>query len=306
MKTSCLMVVMCSMLIVLCLAATALSQDPPKSPAEPVGVIVTSGDQVMVNGATVHRGSTVFSGNDVQTGDVPAFVNITSGGGALSVAPHSRVRLSREQAKIIAEIIHGSLTVRSPLASTVVAPGRVITSEPDNLYTVSVSGTEAAIKSLLKPVTVRTAEGTVQTIAAAMVSGAAAVTFPSSDSTGGGPGAAQPPVPGYPPEVTPYGGCFVAVICQVIDTNTLRVAGIVLCNGNPVGGTTVDLRIFLRNQAVMGPVTVRTVQTGSRIGQYEFTFRSPSMLSIGGMAVATVTDCGQCTDRNPETNRCSF
>jgi hypothetical protein len=291
--------------LLLCLATTAESQAPSGRAAEPIGVVIANNNQVTVNGTEIKAGTTVFSGNEIQTGDGTAFVNVTSGG-ALSLSPGSKIKLSREQARIVAEVLQGSITVRSLLASTVKAPGRVINSEPDNLYTVSLTGQETQVRSLLKPVSVTTADGVVQTIAATVGGSVAAAAFSS-----GRPGRVivdrglQPSPPGYPPSVTPYAGCAVITLCARTGPNTVRISGIVMCNGTPVAGTGVLIRLYFQNNTSSGPKPTGTLSDGPRAGHYELTITDPNVVH-GGMAVVTVQDCGLCTGRDAQTNRCFF
>lgn len=256
-----------SLLAMLSLIVPAASQSPLKPVAEPLGAVMTSDQRVIINGASAQRGSTVFNGDEIQTGEAPASINVSSGGGVLSIAPMSRVKISREQAKLIAEVLTGSLTVRSPLASTVLASGRVVSSEPDNLYRVSVSDAGAAVESFLKSVAVKTADGATQTIAAQS-------TKLNAVPVQVGPGDLEP--------VTPIGGLDVSITC-VLTFKTLMVSGIVTCRGIPVAGARVVLRVFV---AGILPIT-RTTTTDSA-GRYKFTITDDELIK-GGTAEVTAT-----------------
>jgi len=291
-------------LVVLSLTLTAVGQVPQQPKAEPVGEIITSGDSVQINGTVAQRGSTVFSGSEIQTGGASAFVNLTSGGGVLSVAPGSRVKVSREQAKIIAEVLKGSVTVRSSLASTVIAPDRVVNSEPGDLYTVSVpdSGAGAVVQSMLKSVVVKTADGALQMVAAEAAGAVAAAIGPNDSPR---PGVDQPA------QATNRGqNCFVTIMCSKVGS-MLTVTGEVFCGGNDVGGATVVLRIFFSNRAPgLGPFTMTTLTSPpSMVGHYTFGPITNSNIPGGGVAVVEVTNCGPCRDQpvgGNASNRCTF
>jgi len=256
-----------SILAVLSLIVPAASQSPLKPVAEPLGAVMTSDQRVIINGASAQRGSTIFNGDEIQTGEAPASINLSSGGGVLSIAPGSRVKISRAQAKIIAEVLNGSITVRSPLASTVLASGRVVSSEPDNLYSVSVSDAGTAVESFLKSVAVKTADGATQTIAAQ-------ATKNNASPVQVGPGDLEP--------VTPIDGLFVTINC-VLTFKTLMSSGIVACRGIPVDGARVILRVLV---AGILPITQTTTTDSS--GQYKFTITDDELIK-GGTAEVTAT-----------------
>lgn len=277
---------------------TVWSQSDSK--VTPFGELLTNGRFVLVNGAPAGRGSTVFNGSEIQTEDTTAFINILSGGGVLSIAPGSRVKITRRQARIIAEVLQGSVTVRSRLASTVIAPDRVIQSEPNNLYTVSVLDSGTKVESLLKSVKVAVANGVTETIAAqagqALTDAVAPVGTPK-------------PAPVQQGPVTDRGqNCFVDVRCQRIGTR-LEVRGEVTCGGTPVAGVQVQMRVILNDRTVLGPFTTTTNATGD----YFFDPDAPGNAALknvttGGIATVQAQECGDdCAIATDSTgNRCQF
>ncbi|MBI3950384.1 MAG: hypothetical protein HY314_08015 [Acidobacteria bacterium] len=296
MKQNSVKVLTFTMFVVLFVVVTGVSQSPQKTAAEPVGVLNTGAESVIVNGAPAPRGSTVFNGNEIRTGDEAATVNLASGGGVLSIGPESRVKISRDQAKIIAEVLKGSVTMRTPLASTVIAPDRTVNSEADNLYRVSVSDSGTAVQSFLKSVAVKTADGAVQTIAAEAMGAVAAAASDSGDT----------PAPAQPEQVTPERGCFISAECKV-DGTTLVVSGIVLCQGNPVGGETVRLMVTFRAaRSERVRLTTTTIPSGAMAGRYSFTVTNPNVPD-GGVAVVMIRRCGaSCPAGVGGRTQCSF
>jgi hypothetical protein len=281
-------------MVVLCLASTAVIQSQNKPLAEPVGEILSSGGNVSVNGTQVTRGSTVFNKNEIQTGTTTAFVNFSSGGGVLSIAPDSRVKVSREQGKIIAEVLQGSVTLRSPLASTIIAPDRVVSSDPDNLYTVSVSDASTTVQALMKPLSV-TMNGVVNTIAVEAAQTMTTAAFSKS---------ADKPEPHSPAQNTPRpNNCFVDARCRVTMDNFVTVTGAVSCGGVPVPDTRVRLDfVFLdRFRPRAGPFTTTT----GADGHYSFVKVVPA--GTGGVAIVQLLgNCGACSRGTGNSNRCNF
>jgi hypothetical protein len=281
-----------STLMLVCLAATTLSKSPQKPMAELVGEVIMNGDLVRINRAPAQRGSTVFNGNEIQTENTSAFVHLTSGRGVLSVGPGAQVRISLVQAKIIAEVFRGSITVRTALASTVIAPDRVVNSEPDNLYTVSVSDSGTMVESLLKPVAVKAADGGVEIITP-QVTKAVATAGPLRDFSR--------PSPSERRVMGETESCFVSATCRRTD-NTLIVSGQVLCTVNPVTGTRVTLRCYFQKKKGNALLATRTDHSG----KYEFAMTDPRV-SVGGMTHIIVEDCGQCNGgMKTMSNRCFF
>lgn len=282
------------------LITSALAQSPLKPASDLVGEIITDGGSVKVNGVPAQRGSSIFNGSEIQTSEAAAFVSLTSGGGVLSIAPGSRVKITREQSQIIAQVLKGSVTMRSLLPSTVVAPDRIITSEPDNLYKVSVSDSGTVVESLLKSVAVRTAQGAVQTIAAQTTRAIAGAVAPVDDSPR--PGVDQPTQ-----ELTDRGrNCFIKIELCDVDVApdpdptgpTLTVTGVLSCgtpSGRmPVGGARVRLMIFTLDRNVLGPFQT-TTGTGAPIpvGRFRFDVTNPS-IAAGGSARVVSVNCGSC------------
>jgi hypothetical protein len=291
-----------SPLLLLLIAISGQSQSPQKTVAEPVGEIIANGAPVSINGTPVPRGSTVFNGNEIRTGDASAFVRLTSEGGVLSIAPGSAIKITREQGKIVAQVLKGSVTVRSPLASMVIAPDRVVNSDAANLYTVSVSDSGTLVKSLLKSVVVQAADGVVQTIAAQATGALGAAMAPDDSSK---------PHPQAEPPVTDRGeNCFISVLCERMGT-TLTVMGKTSCKGQGVGGVRVTLRIFFSNRAPsIGPLfTTTKIMPAGAVGLFEYPPITNPNVAGGGVAEVIVNDCGMCRDRpggGTAGNRCYF
>jgi hypothetical protein len=283
-------VLLLSTLVVLLLAVGAPSQSTSKSKAQPLGEIITEGDSVKINGTSAQRGTTVFEGSAIQTGDGLAFVNLTSGGGVLSIGPGSEVKITREQSTIVAYVIKGSVTVRSQLASTVIAPDRVVTSGPDNLYTVSVSNSGTQVGSLLKSVAVKAADGAIRTVAA-QVPGALM----------GSAGALYSPNPERSVALSPDESCTVTTSCRR-SGDTLDVSGRVSCTSNAIGGTRVTLHCYFRNREVGAPQSTMT----NRQGDYRFVLTSENV-KMGGSVWLIADSCGKCGGNVPtRSNRCTF
>jgi hypothetical protein len=271
------------------LAITGVSQSPSQSVIEVVGEIITDNDQVRINGAPAQRGSTIFNGNEIQTADGSAFVTFTANAGVLSIGPDSRVKVSRQQGNIIAEVFKGTVTVRSRVASTVIAPDRVISSEPNNLYTVSIADSGTVARSLMKSLLIKTAAGVTHTIAAQATEALASAAIPS---------AIGKPNLIAEAKLTPGQGCFLSVQC-VTTGNMVMASGTVLCDGNPVSGTIVTGRVFFRDRTISKPVA----QVTNAAGEYKISITNDSVAG-GGTAVVTINNCGQCRTRTG--NRCSF
>lgn len=297
MNKSKLRILVISVGVVCLLITSALGQSPSKPTTDLVGEIITDGGSVSVNGTRAQRGSSIFNGSEIQTGDASAFVNITSGGGVLSISPGARVKITREQSRIVAQVFEGCVTMRSSLASTVIAPDRVITSEPDNLYKVSVSDSGTAVESLLKSVAVKTAQGAVQTVAAEAMAAIASGATSSGDSPR--PGVDQPTQ-----ELTDRGrNCFIKIEqCDVTDGDTLTVGGVLSCgtrNGRmPVGGARVRLMIFTLDRNQLGPFET-TTGTGMGIpfvpvGRFTFDPVTDPSIAAGGSARVVSVNCGSC------------
>jgi hypothetical protein len=259
-----------------------------KTMTKPVGEIVSHDGEVTINGTSAQRGTAVFNGNEIQTIRGSAFLNLTAGGGVLSMAPGSRVKISRDEKKVVTEIIAGTITVRSPLASTVIAPDRVITSEPDNLYTVSVQSSGTTVNSFSKSLMVRAADGAVQTIAA-QAAGAVAKAIAQT-----GPGADQPTQ-----ATDRTQSAWVTARCMLTGT-TLMVSGDVSCRGILVDGAEVRLNLQLRD----GTIITQTTTTNAA-GAYKFTVTIPPQPpGFRGVAhVFAVTNIPGCADSGV---RCYF
>jgi hypothetical protein len=295
MKKSSFVALAVYMLLIFLCAPITMSQTNQKVSTKPVAEIITSGGSVQVNGTSAQRGMSIFNGSEVQTSDASAFVNFTSGGGVLSIAPGSRVKVSREQGKIIAEVLKGSVTVRSPLASTVIAPDRTINSEPNNLYTVSISDSGTSVQSLSKALAVKTANGLTQTVAAEVgraITGGIAQTEPDIDQPAQG-------------QTTQFSGSFVGADCMKVG-NILMVSGKLICNGNPAGvaGATVVLTIRL-NCRPSNFVPPQTTMTDGN-GNYKFTVDLTGAPCMTGLAIITTSANNVPLECRRDGNRCVF
>jgi hypothetical protein len=280
-------VVVVSLALVLCLATTTLSQSPPKPAAEPVGAIASSGDTVLVNGATAQRGTTVFSGNEIRTGATATSVHLTSGGGIVSIAPESRVKLIRERDKVIAEVLKGSVTMRSPLTTVVVAPDQTVNSGPNNLYTVSTSDSGSVVESFLKEVAVKAADGAVQTIA------------PKVPNTLGREATPLQGGVGEPEPITPERGPFIVARCMVTG-NTLMVSGSISCNGVAVPGAQVTVSAQVRGFPLL---FLRETVTTDESGRYKATFTHDRIPRGGTARLSARTNIASC---GVGANSCEF
>lgn len=253
-------------IVVLLLAVAGVGQSPPKTAADPVGVVATEARSVKVQGSHAQRGSTVFNGEEIQTSDDPVTVDVTSGGGALVIAPKSRVKLSRESSRVVAEVLKGTVTIRSPLSSTVITRDRIIQSEPENLYRVTISDSGTGVESFMKSVTVKAASGALETIVA-QAGGLKAA------------GPQQGPNDGEP--VTPVKGPFLTANCTLSGT-TLTVFGVVTCRGVAIAGADVVLWI-----TVPGGFSINKTTKTDGTGRYEFIL-TDDRLARGGISRLTV------------------
>lgn len=261
-----------------CLIGTTWGQSPPQSSKQPVGALTGQAQSVLINGVAAERGTTVFSGSEIRTGATAAAVHLIGGGGLVSIAPESQVKLVREQDTVIAEVSKGSITMRSPLASMVVTPDRTVRSEPNNLYTVSTSNSGSVVESFLKEVAVRAADGVVQTIA------------PKAPTTVGRPTTPLQGSVGEPEPITPVRGPFVVANCMLTG-NTLMVSGTVACNGIAVAGASVTVSVQIKG---LPPVFLRETVTTDEAGRYKATF-TDERLSRGGTArLSAVTNIASC------------
>lgn len=275
-------------LIVMILAVTMTGLGQSKSVHKPVGEIVTHEGQVKIDGASAQRGATVFDGNEIHVVSGSAFVNLLAGSGVLSLSPGSRLKLSRDEKQVNVELLAGSVTVRSKLASRVIAPDRIITSGPDNLYAVSVQDSGTTVNSLSKSLMVRTADGAVQTIvaeAAGALTKAIARNEPSRDQ------------PAQATERTRT--AWVSARCMLTGL-TLMVSGDVSCRGVLIAGAEVRLNVQLRD----GTIITQTTTTNS-VGAYKFTVTIPPQPPgfRGTAHVVAITNIPGCGDAG---NRCYF
>ncbi|MCS6803927.1 MAG: hypothetical protein RMM98_03445 [Acidobacteriota bacterium] len=274
--------------VVMILAVTMTGFGQSKSVNKPVGEIVTREGQVKIDGTSAQRGATVFNGSEIEVVDGSAFLNLLAGSGVLSLTAGSRVKVSRDEQRVIAELMAGTITVRSALASTVVAPDRVITSEPDNLYTVSVQKSGTTVSSLSKSLMVRTADGAVQTVAAEAadtLAKAIARIEPRNDQ------------PAQATERTRT--AWVSARCMLTGL-TLMVSGDVSCRGVLIAGAEVRLNVQLRD----GTIITQTTTTDS-VGAYKFTLTIPPQPPgfRGAAHVVAITNIPGCGDAG---NRCYF
>ncbi|MDW8239322.1 MAG: hypothetical protein RMM98_06890 [Acidobacteriota bacterium] len=261
-----------------CLMGAAWAESPPKLQKQPVGALAGESQSVLINGVAAERGTTVFSGSEIRTGATAAAVHLTGGGGLVSIAPESHVKLVREKDTIIAEVSKGSVTMRSPLASVVVAPDQTVRSGPNNLYTVSTSSAGSVVESFLKEVAVRAADGVVRTVA------------PKAPVTGGRTTTPLQAGVGEPEPITPVRGPFVVANCTLTG-NTLIVSGAVACNGIAVAGASVTVHVTTKG---LPPVTLRQTVTADEAGRFRTTFTNDALSRGGTARISAVTNIPAC------------
>jgi hypothetical protein len=115
-----------------------LSFHPTVAAQAVLGEILITGNAT-INQVKATSGSTFFSGSEIQTFDrASAIINLSHGGGVLSLEPGSRVKITGDR-EITAEVYHGTITLRTTQASRVRTPQAMIESEADNAYLVTVS-----------------------------------------------------------------------------------------------------------------------------------------------------------------------
>jgi hypothetical protein len=162
------------------------------------------------------------------------------------------------------------------------------------------------VESLLKSVAVKTAEGSVQTVAAEATRAIAGAVTPSDDSPR--PGVNQPTQ-----ELTDRGrNCFIKIEqCDVTGGDTLTVGGVLSCGTRdgrvPVGGAPVRLMIFTLDRNQLGPFET-TTGTGMGmpfvpVGRFRFDPVTNPSIAAGGSARVVSVNCGSCINA---INSCAF
>jgi len=263
----------------------------------PIGEIITGGEgTVLVNGVRVAWGSTLFNGSEIQTSTSTAFVRFNEVAGALSISEDSRVRISREQGRIVAEVLQGAVTVRADVATRIVASGRIIESDPTNLYSVTVfdKDTEPLVRTVQKPVRVSLGEKLMTIVPEAVSSAAESLV---AQMNGPQPEAALAQV------VTPTTALFAdckAVLVGCTLTVTQGPFG-VLSFGNPVIGARVTDLVTFRLRAPRAAGSARSGAGGVYTIVHALTTAQCKVAPSGG-TVRIIATYG----RYRTANQCTF
>lgn len=263
---------------------------------KPIGEIITGGEgHVLVNGVRVAWGSAIYSGSEIQTSTSTAFVRFSEGAGALSISEESRVRISREPGRIVAEVLQGSIAVRADVPTRILATGRIIESDPANLYSVSVldKNAEPVVRTLQKPVRVSFGEKLMNVVPEAVSAAESLVTQMN------GP----PPEAALAAVVTPTTALFAdcqAVLVGCTLTVTQGPFG-VLSFGNPVIGARVADVVTFRRLASRAAGTATSTAGGAYIIIHALTAKQCQVAPFGGTVKILVT-----YRRFRTANQCTF